>query len=144
MSMNIDPSPSTQMPAGTRRSHPGTGLPPGLDWSTELLGHAVHHVVLARVLRDPDADLVPADRFLHLLVLDLHRIHPLAEIAGVAEDVDGLPDREGHFELHCRDREMPVVVGHDADADFAGRGTADRRLSGLGLGRRTGRGFLFR
>src|SRR5262249_20761122 len=101
-SMNIEPRPSAQMPAGKRRGHPGTGLPPGSAGPPVLLGQAFPPVVPGRVRRAPDAVPPPADRFLHLLVLDLHRIQPLAEIAGVAEDVDGLPDREGHLELHRR------------------------------------------
>src|SRR5262249_43807174 len=145
-SLNIEPRPSAQIPAGRRRSGPGTGLLPGFGSSTAAtLGrHPVDHVVLARVLDHLQSDLVAADRLRHLIVLDLHRVHALAKIAGVADDVDHLPDGEGHLELHRRHHDVDVVVRHDPDPDLARRGSADRDFRGLGFRRGTGRGLRLR
>src|SRR5215467_1584880 len=98
-----------------------------------LRRHPVDHVVLARVLDDFQPDLVAADRLRHLLVLDLDRVDALAEVAGMADDVDHLADGERHLEPHRRDHDVTVVVRHDPDPDLARRGTADRRFDGLGF-----------
>src|SRR5215831_19159597 len=146
-SMNIDPSPSTQMPAGTRRSGPGGGAPRGVESFTAPLGsrHPVDDVVLARVLDDLQPDLVPADRLRHLRVLDLDRVHALAEVAGVADDVDHLTDGERYLQPHRRHHDVAVVMRHRPDPHLARRGAADRRFDGLGPGLRGGtRGGLLR
>ena len=85
-------------------------------------GHLVHHVVLARVLGHPQADFLSGARFRHALVLDLHGIDPLAEVAGVAEDADRVADAQAPgLQPYCGNGKVAEIVGDGSDANFAGR-----------------------
>src|SRR5882672_1422762 len=99
-------------------------MPGMIPLQDRLAGHPVDDVVLARVLGDFQPDLVAADGFLDRFVLDLHGVDALAEIAGVAEDADRLPDGKGYFQLHRRHGQVTVVVRHHPDPDLAGPQTA--------------------
>lgn len=54
--------------------------------------YLVHDIVLARVVYDLEPELLAGADLRHRLVLDLHGFHALAEVAGVAEDMDGVAD----------------------------------------------------
>ena len=54
--------------------------------------HLVDDVVLTSVVGNRHCDIVARPRDLNRLMLDLHGLHPLSEVAGVALDVDRVPD----------------------------------------------------
>src|SRR5262249_8906922 len=54
----------------------------------------------------------------HWRMINLEGLDLLGEIGGVSADVDYIANaqRSTRFELHGHDREVAVIVGHDADA----------------------------
>jgi len=89
------------------------------------------------VLGHLQSDFLPLAGFGHGLVLDLHGLDALTEIARVSEDADRLADAQGsRFQPYRGDGKMTVVVRHDADELFAGerfRG-AGATAAGFGAG----------
>src|SRR5579862_2432271 len=87
-----------------------------------LAGHLVDVVVLARVLGHLQSDLLPPAGLGDGLAVDLHGHDALAEVAGVAEDADGVADAQAaRFNAYRRDGKMAEVVGHHPHPLLAGK-----------------------
>ena len=64
------------------------------------------------------SEIVVRPDLCHWRMINLEGIDLLDEIGGVSADVDYIANaqRSTRFELHGHDREVAVIVGHDADA----------------------------
>src|SRR2546427_3508894 len=86
-----DPDQFHRKPARPPQSFAGRESRLAAPWrrvSPRLSGHLVHHVAFARVLGHSQADLLSRTGFGHRLMLDLHGLDLLADIARVAENAD--------------------------------------------------------
>jgi hypothetical protein len=85
---------------------------PGTGFDLLLLGYFVDDVTLSYSFDHLESRLHPGTDGLDLLVLDLHRLDPLAEVGGVAADMKHIPNLKVIAEFEDGHPEPIVIVGN--------------------------------